>query len=327
MKQKGIYYTIASALLFGITPLLTTLVYGFGANSLTVVFYRSLIVVFILGVLCFHRHISFLITRRQLMNIAFVSFFGSGLTTILLFASYEHIDTGTATSLHFLYPVFVALLCRVVYHERLGKQKVFALTLALFGMLLFLMGNAAGSMLGYAMAIASSITYAFYMVYLEKSGLAHMEPFLLSFYIGICITMETVVVHLIQPQLVFQLPPIAYVYLILVSICSSFLGVVWLQKGILYLGSSTASLFCLFEPLTSLVVGILCLQESLSIYKIIGSLFILIALACMSKPNKHREEIPSTPEESKEGKDKNIKQHNEVQELQIQEETQLQNDI
>lgn len=283
MRQKGMFYTCASAILFGITPLLTTQIYALGANSLTVVFYRSVLVVFILALLCKIKKISFGIPLHVLAKIAIVALLGSGLTTILLFASYQHIDTGTATSLHFLYPVFVALLCRFVYHETLGKRKLFALSLALLGMLLFLGSAQGGSILGFAMAIASSLTYAFYMVFLEKSGLTKLEPFLLSFYIGIFIALETLGMHWIQPQIHFCLPPIAFLYLAALAIVSSFLAVIWLQKGILYLGSSTASLFCLFEPITSLLVGVLWMQESLHILKIAGSFLILIALIIMSK--------------------------------------------
>lgn len=283
MKQKGILYTSASAILFGITPLITTQIYALGANSLTVVFYRSLLVVLILAGLCIGKHISLRIPFSDLCKIGIVSILGSGMTTILLFASYEHIDTGTATSLHFLYPVFVALLCRFAYHEKLGRQKLCSLTLALLGMMLFLCSAQGGSLIGFLMAIASSITYAFYMVFLEKSGLAHMEPFVLSFYIGIFIALETLSYHLFFPQISFVLPASAYALLALLAICSSFLAVVWLQKGILYLGSSTASLFCLFEPITSLLVGVLVLNESLTIMKITGALLILIALIAMTR--------------------------------------------
>lgn len=44
MYKKGIYYTIASAILFGITPLLTKCIYQYGADSISVVFYRSILV-------------------------------------------------------------------------------------------------------------------------------------------------------------------------------------------------------------------------------------------------------------------------------------------
>ena len=136
-----------------------------------------------------------------------------------------------------------------------------------------------GSLIGYGMAIASSITYGFYMVYLEKSGLTHMNSYILSFYIGIFIALETFLYHLFIPSITWVLPPLAYGYLVLLAICSSFLAVIWLQKGILYLGSTTASLFCLFEPITSLLVGMLLLHEGVYPTKLIGSLFILTALA------------------------------------------------
>lgn len=278
MNIKGIYYTIASALLFGITPLLARLIYDLGANSLTVVFYRSLLVVLLLALIMYIKKISFRIDRKSLRYIAITSLFGSGLTTLLLFSSYEYIDTGTATNLHFLYPIFVALGCRFLYHEKLAQKKLISLLLAFLGMALFLSNSQSTSLFGVGIAIASSITYAFYMLCLEKSGLAKMNGFKLSFYIGCFITMETLLYHMFQPTIVWSLPPLAFFYLFLIAICSSFLGVIWLQKGILLLGSGNASLFCLFEPITSLVVGVIFLQEDLSLIKVCGTLCILISL-------------------------------------------------
>lgn len=278
MNKKGILYTVASAMLFGFTPLIAMMIYAFGADAITVVFYRSLIVIAILGFLLWIKKIPYAIEWSTLAKIAFVAFFGNGATTIFLFSSYQFIDTGTATSLHFLYPIFVALLCRFVYHDHLSRKKIIALCFAFIGMGCFLLGGEGGSLLGYITAIASSITYAFYMVYLEKSGLAHMDSYKVSFYIGIFVTLETLLYHLLIPTIQFSLPMASYGYLIVLSIFSSFLGVVWLQKGIQYLGSTTASLFCLFEPITSLIVGILILQEPFSIYKMLGACLIFIAL-------------------------------------------------
>lgn len=281
MNKKGIYYTSASAVLFGVTPLFTMLACTLGATSITVVFYRSLLVIGMLGIILCFQKISFRVQSGQLIKIAFVSLFGSGLTTILLVQSYQLIDTGTATSLHFLYPIFVALLCRIVYKEKLTRRKCISLALALLGMSMFLLQSGNQSFFGFFLAFASSITYAFYMVYLEKSGLAHMNPYILSFYISAFVTLETLAYHTLSPTIVWALPPLAFLYLFFVGICSSFLGVIWLQKGILYLGSSTASLFCLFEPITSLLVGVLFLNETLSIFKIIGCICILIALTLL----------------------------------------------
>ena len=152
MHTKGILYTVLSAVLFGITPLITRAVYGYGANSMTVVFYRSLFVIPMLAAIMKGRHISFSISAHDLRNTGIIAIFGSGLTTILLFTSYSYIDVGCATTLHFLYPVFVSLLCFAVYHEILSRRKLTAPSLALLGALCFFRSEQfrqhAGSVIG-----------------------------------------------------------------------------------------------------------------------------------------------------------------------------------
>ena len=289
MYTKGILYTDLSAVLFGITPLITTAVYGYGANSMTVVFYRSLFVIPMLAVIMKARGISFTISVRDLRNTGIIAVFGSGLTTILLFSSYTYIDVGCATTLHFLYPVFVSLLCFAVYHERLGRRKLLALGMAFVGALCFFDLTNTGSITGLIMAASSALTYAFYMVQLEKTRLSHQNAYKISFYLAIFILLETLVYHLLFSSIQFILPWNAYLLILLLSLVSSFLAVVLLQKGIQKLGSSTASLFCLFEPITSVICGVFFLQEALTPAKAAGCLIILTALIIMSREQKKKE--------------------------------------
>ena len=288
MYTKGILYTVLSAVLFGITPLITTAVYGYGANSMTVVFYRSLFVIPMLAVIMKARGISFTISVRDLRNTGIIAVFGSGLTTILLFSSYTYIDVGCATTLHFLYPVFVSLLCFAVYHERLGRRKLLALGMAIVGALCFFDLTNTGSITGLIMAASSALTYAFYMVQLEKTRLSHQNAYKISFYLAIFILLETLVYHLLFSPIQFVLPWNAYLLILLLSLVSSFLAVVLLQKGIQKLGSSTASLFCLFEPFTSVICGVLFLQEALTPAKAAGCLIILTALIIMSREQNRK---------------------------------------
>ena len=284
MRIKGIFATILSAILFGLTPLLTTMIYDYGATSMTVVFFRSLFVLPILAIIMYNQKISFHISKFDLKNVAIIAILGSGLTTILLFSSYNYIDIGCATTLHFLYPVFVSLLCFFIYKQKISKQKQVALGLALLGALCFFDLSANAKPIGLIMAIASAFTYAFYMVQLEKTRLAHENAYKVSFYLAF-IAIETLVCSIIYP-IHFVMPWEVYGLLIVLAIMSSFLAVVLLQKGIQYLGSSTASLFCLFEPITSVVCGWLILGEALTLSKIIGCALILTALIIMSRKNK-----------------------------------------
>ncbi|MEF9961933.1 MAG: DMT family transporter [Erysipelotrichaceae bacterium] len=288
MKSKGMIYTICSAILFGMAPLLAMKVYDLGGTPITVVFLRSFLIIPILYVLMKKDKQVFKVTRHDLKNIALIAILGSGLTTIMLFTSYQYIDVGTATTLHFLYPIFVAVLCIVVYHEKLDKFKTIALIIAIAGILCFIDFNNHGSILGIFLALASSFTYAFYMVELEKKKLTGMNPYKLSLYIALFVALETIVYSLFVPSMFLILPIQAYGYIFLIAICTSFLGVILLQKGIAYLGSTTASIFCLFEPITSIVTGVLFLNEKLTFIKVLGCVIILSAVVILVYANKRR---------------------------------------
>lgn len=286
MKAKGMCYTIVSAVLFGITPLLAKCVYAYGATPITVVFFRSLFVLPILWGMMRLSHVSLKISLHDLKHVAILSLFGSGLTTILLFSSYLYIDIGTATTLHFLYPVFVSVLCYVCYQDHISKQKLITLGIACVGTCCFFLDSKGGQPLGFLLAIISALTYAFYMVQMEKTKLAHANAYRISFYIAVFVVVESVAYHMVIPSIHLSLPLPAYGFLCLLAIVSSFLAVVLLQLGIQSLGSSTASLFCLFEPITSVAVGVVWLQETLSIWKLLGCVIIFFALIRMSLKKK-----------------------------------------
>lgn len=303
MNVKGIGYTVLSAVLFGITPLLARCVYEYGATPITVVFFRSLFVLPILWIIMRVQKVSLRISSHDLKNIGVISIFGSGLTTILLFSSYMYIDVGTATTLHFLYPVFVSILCFFIYHDALSKAKLCALGIACLGTLCFFFDSKGGQPIGFILAIVSALTYAFYMVQMEKTRLAHDNAYRVSFYISAFVVLETIMYHIVTPSIHLQLPLPAYGYLLLLGIVSSFLAVVLLQLGIKLLGSSTASLFCLFEPITSVIAGVLWLQESLSFWKVIGCLVIFSALILITSYEKKKiSDIPMTNQQTKDFK-------------------------
>ena len=60
---RGILMTIASALLFGVTPVLASLTYDMGSNANTLTFYRNLLVVPVLLAVMLVRRIPFGLTK------------------------------------------------------------------------------------------------------------------------------------------------------------------------------------------------------------------------------------------------------------------------
>lgn len=280
--KKGYIYTALSAIIFGLMPLLTKIIIARGTTSLTIPFFRVFYVTIVLFLVLKIKKIDFHLEKRDLLSVMLTSIFGSGLTIIILNESYNYVDTGIATSLHFLYPLFVAILCCFFYGEKIKKKQIISLSFALVGIICF-MSKGNGSLFGYFLAIASGLTYAFYLVKMDKTGLVKMNAFKLSFYLALFTTIEIFTMNLFMQDVVFKMDAIAYGLLLVLALSSSFLATVLLQKGVLLLGSTRASFICLLEPVTSMIMGILWLNEALTFNKGLGGLAIIISLIIFLK--------------------------------------------
>lgn len=283
MRVKGIVFTILSALLFGICPLFSTWSYRLGSNALTLTFYRELMVMPLLLAVLLIRRVSLRVTREQLVAFALVGLFARGATTLMLNIAYLYIGIGTATVLHFMYPVFVALICRALFRERLGRPKCTALLLACVGVVLFLeQGNGDGSLLGVILALGSGVTYASFMVASDKTCLRQTDPFLVTFYTAGAVVIGMLCANIPLKQIVFALPPKAMFYTFLASVGSSFFAVLLLQIGVRYLSATTAAVFSLFEPVSCSIAGAIFLDESFTWKKLLGSIIILGAAGILA---------------------------------------------
>lgn len=280
--KKGYIYTALSAIIFGLMPLLTKIIIARGATSLTIPFFRVFYVTIVLFFVLKIKKIDLHLEKRDLLSAILTSIFGSGLTIIILNESYNHVDTGIATSLHFLYPLFVAILCCFFYGEKIKKKQILSLSFALVGIICF-MSKGNGSLFGYFLAIASGLTYAFYLVKMDKSGLVKMNALKLSFYLALFTTIEIFTMNLFMQDVVFKMDALSYGLLLVLALSSSFLATVLLQKGVLLLGSTRASFICLLEPVTSMIVGILWLNEAFTFNKGLGDLAIIISLIIFLK--------------------------------------------
>lgn len=280
--RKGYIYTAISAIIFGLMPLLTKIIIAKGATSLTIPFFRVFYVTIVLFFVLKIKKIDLRLEKRDWLSVILTSVFGSGLTIIILNESYNYVDTGIATSLHFLYPLFVAILCCFFYGEKIKKKQIISLSFALVGIICF-MSKGNGSLFGYFLAIASGLTYAFYLVKMDKTGLVKMNALKLSFYLALFTMLEIFTINLFMQEVVFKMDAIAYGLLLVLALSSSFLATVLLQKGVLLLGSTRASFICLLEPVTSMIVGILFLGEALTLNKGLGGLAIITSLIIFLK--------------------------------------------
>lgn len=278
---RGMIFTIISALLFGVTPILASMTFEMGSNANTITFYRNLMVVPVLLCVMFVKKIPFRVSLREVGFLLLVGVVFRASTTYMLYESYNYVGVGTATTLHFLYPVVTALICRIIFRERLGLWKLIALTAAGIGVFFFLDPGGNAALPGILLALASAVTYGCYLTGMDKTPLRRMNPNKVACYMGFTNAMAVLLVDIPVGKINFFLPPLAMGYTFIIAICTSFLAVALLQKGIQDLGASTAAIFCMFEPVSSVLSGWLILHETMTPAKLMGCVVILGAVTLM----------------------------------------------
>ena len=286
-KNKGILFTIISAVAYGLTPLLCPLAYAVGANPETVVFLRNFFALPILLCIILSKKIDIRLPKGIFWKILVVSVLGMATTNVLLYSGYTYLPVGTVTTLHFMYPVFVALFGIVFFKEKLGKLKGIVLTIATCGIFFFMETGSSVSMqqalVGILVSLASGVTYAFYMVAIERMKLKDLNSYVLTFYITLftCVSVGIYAIC-IDKFAVFTMQPIGFIYTFIIAFGAAFIAVYTLQLGIKYLGASTAAIFCTFEPVTAVIGGMIFLHESMSVNKLVGCILILGAVTVLS---------------------------------------------
>ncbi len=273
----GSVCVLLSGVLYGLTPLVTMILYADGINTATVLFYRFLFVIPVILIISAFKKRDFKISCSDYVKIASQVALMSFVTNILLAGSYNYIATGEATTLHFLYPLVVILISVFYYHEHLSKCLLLACILVLGGLVCFMGKIDSGGFLGVIMASLSSLSYALYILRLERTRLNRLDPAVLSFYISLTIAALLLLTSPFIGAISFHLTLKEFALFVLLG-SMTFGALVLFQLGSRYLGSRLCALLSLSEPLTSIVVGILFLGEPLLFSKVIGAMAIMAAI-------------------------------------------------
>ncbi len=285
-KQLGVIYVILSAVLFGMMPLLARIAYAHGSNAYTVAFTRFFFGSIVLSIIIFALpDCTIKISKSQLLTLLKLSIPYAAMP-ILLYDSYNYIDSGMATTLHFTYPISVMLIMVIFYKTKLETKQIVCMVLCVGGMAMLYTPNGQINVHGVFLAVVSGIAYAVYIVLLGKSNAKELNSFVLAFWISTLSAIEIGLIAFFSGNLVFHLDVVGWAAEISMALSATVFALVLFQKGVFLCGELKASLLSTFEPLSGIVIGVIAFHEDLSIKEIIGIIGILTAAILLVIPTK-----------------------------------------
>lgn len=275
-ERAGALYVIASAVLFGLMPLLAKIAYADGANASTAVFGR-----FLTGSAMAFAYLRckgepLRLGRRQMGEIVFLSVFYA-LTPMLLYLSYGFISSGLATTLHFTYPVAVMCLMGLFFRARFSPRQMCCAALCAAGIFLLYRPGQSADGFGMALAAVSGLLYAGYIIVLGHSHLRGVGIFVLTFWISLSSALMIGVFAVLTGSLAWNQGAAAWASEAGLGLLATVLALAFFQKGLFLCGEVKASLLSTFEPLTSIAVGLAVYGEPMTPRLAAGMALILLS--------------------------------------------------
>jgi len=264
---------LLSALCYAWMPVLAKLAYGTGLEPHSVLILRYLFTAVILLVIIKYRgDRSF---RLSLSLVAQGVFFAAG--GLFFFYSLKSINAGLSIIIFFSHPVIISLIAVIFLREKPGWFHAAGLLFATAGIIIISLSGGEEirvNSTGVVLSLASSLCYSFYSLLSERntknSGSASITAAMAL--IGLAIVMP-----LFYDRLDFfvSLSAQQIFIVIMMSLVSTMLAVIFFLEGVKRLGAARASIAGMAEPVFVALIAYLMLGEVLSYTEGAGSLMIL----------------------------------------------------
>lgn len=278
-KLKGVLYSVLSAVLFGMSPIFFKTIVATGINTTTQVVLRSIVTLVLAGLLARANRQPILLKGRLLIDALTAFFAGQGVTAILLYSSYTYLPAGMSTSLHFIYPSVVMIACVLLFRERINLPKLLALLVSIAAIALMTDLSTKGQLTGVLLAAGSGCSYAFYILYLERTQLCQLPVWTFAFWSSLGCFAASGILGISTGTLDVSGATVKGLALLALMIpLQSVLAARFFQLGVRYSGSTAASLLSTMEPVTSTLLGMLLLHEAMGINKLIGCAAIVVSV-------------------------------------------------
>lgn len=278
-KAKGYILGSIAAASYGMNPLFALPLYKAGMDPNSVLFFRYLFAIPLLGIMIKARGRSFKIQRKETFPLIIMGLLVA-LSSLTLFLSYNYMAAGIASTLLFVYPIMVALIMAMVFKEKLALQTIVCMLLALGGIGLLYKSEDGStlSLIGTLLVFASSLSYAIYIVGINQTSLKNVATLKVTFYV-LLFGLSLFVARLLYSG-VLNTPDQWYLWanLLALAVFPTAISFLCTTGAIQYIGSTPTAILGALEPVTAIFFGIAVFGESLTVRESFGLVMIIVAV-------------------------------------------------
>lgn len=276
--MKGQLKMITALIIFGS---IGVFVKRIDLTSLETAFLRALIgsVFLLVAGIIMKQRVSWRSIRPNL-SLLILSGMAIGFNWIMLFQGYKYTTISNATLAYYFAPIFALVLSPMILKEKLTKNKVLCIPIAIIGLFLVLNVTSAdpGSLYqhtrGILYALVGAGLYAGVML-LNKlmKGLTSFEITLIQLAVAVMVLLPSI---LAQGGLnVSGMDNIGWAYIVLLGVVHTGIGYLLYFSAVSELKGQTVAMLSYIDPISAIVISALVFGESMNFIQVLGGILIL----------------------------------------------------
>lgn len=285
----GLLLAVGGVIFFSIRPIFIKLAYAYVVDPVTLLALRMVFSLpFFIGAAVWvrsgaeHRPLS----GRELGLVAALGLLSYYAASFLDFLALQYISAGLGRLLLFVYPTIVVLLSAATLGKRVTRRELAALALSYAGLVLVFAPSLEAVQrnfwLGAALAFASAICYAVYLV-AGSEVIARVGSVRFTAYAMTAASVAGLLqFFLLRPLSALDLPAPVYLYAIAMAVVSTAIPVFMTSEALRRIGANKVAIIGALGPVTTIVLGYLGLEEVMTPLQLAGAGLVLIGVVVIS---------------------------------------------
>lgn len=288
---QGLVFAAISSATFGLSPFFSVSLLDMGYSEFEVLFYRWGVASLALSCFGTAMRYNYRISWQQIKSILLLCMLRAG-TSLSLIIAYKNISSGVASTIHFMYPLAVNLIMTLIFKERKNIVTILAVTISIAGAVCLTSGDitrlGSNAIIGSTAAIISVLTYSSYIVGVRKTCVSEINSTVLTTYIMGIGTMAFGIMGLLTSGVRIETESTAWLNILGLALPTTALSNMALVIAVKRLGPSLTSILGALEPLTAIVIGIIWLEEPLTLPIVVGISLIIAAVTVVIIKGNHK---------------------------------------
>jgi drug/metabolite transporter (DMT)-like permease len=223
--------------------------------------------------------------RRAVLAGLGMGVFGYAAQSGLYFSALTRIDASLVALILYVYPVLVMVGAIALGRERASRRRMWALGVALTGIVLVLSGATSGRFdwLGALLALGAAITYTGYILVGDR---VDVPPLALTALVCAGAFGTFLVTGFLRGGTDLGFAPIGWLWLAALALVSTVGAILLFFAGMARVGPSVASILSILEPVVTVVAAAAVFGETLTVTQWFGGSLVLAAVLIVQWPRR-----------------------------------------